>query len=38
MAWNWTLGRRKPEDDVPIAPTQPANDPRVRVFPRASES
>jgi hypothetical protein len=38
MAWNWTLGRRKPEDGAPLAPSEPANDPRVRVFPRASES
>jgi hypothetical protein len=38
IVWNWTLGRRKPEDAAPLAPDEPVDDPRVRAFPRVSES
>jgi hypothetical protein len=37
MAWNWSLGRRKPEDR-PAPPDVANGNPRVHVFPRASES
>ena len=41
MKFNWSMGRRKPDADKPAdpAPAEVANsNPRVHVFPRASES
>ena len=39
MAWNWSLGRRNPDDKPKSGAPEPATaNPRVHVLPRASES
>jgi hypothetical protein len=39
MTWNWTMGRRKPEDALASSKADTANgDPRVHIFPRAGET
>ena len=38
MAWNWSAGRRKPEDTTPPKNEAANSNPRVHVFPRVTES